>query len=175
MQICPPNEEKWVLCASKEEDYLRWCSVLEKFVKEKVVFVPGSNGMSPLNYASDDEGYRSSHSVMSGTSTPDPFVRSKSGSDPKNPNQTILSKLTRRGIDFAFEINAKCRLQSATLFIQRSICCNMMLYFVVKKLKRGNICNVVFMFDPTTNDTWITFLMLYSDIILLHKYQQLSP
>lgn len=102
MQICPPNEEKWVLCASKEEDYLRWCSVLEKFVKEKVVFVPGSNGMSPLNYASDDEGYRSSHSVRSGTSTPEPFVRAKSVSDPKNPNQTILSKLTRRGTDYGF-------------------------------------------------------------------------
>jgi hypothetical protein len=106
--------------------------------------------MSPLNYASDDEGYRSSHSVMSGTSTPDPFVRSKSGSDPKNPNQTILSKLTRRGIDFSFEFHATCRLQSASLFIQRPVCFNMLLYFVVKKLRRGNICYVVFMFDPPT-------------------------
>ena len=33
MQICPPNEEKWVLCASTKEDYVRWCQSLEKFVR----------------------------------------------------------------------------------------------------------------------------------------------
>jgi hypothetical protein len=82
--------------------------------------------MSPLNYASDDEGYRSSHSVRSGTSTPDPFVRSKSGSDPKNPSQTILSKLTRRGINFAFRFDEIYWLVNATLFIRSSVYCNMM-------------------------------------------------
>ena len=74
MQICPPNEEKWVLCASKSEDYQSWCLVLEKFVKEKAMFVPDSSGMPPVNYASDDEGYRSSASFVSGGSTPEAFA-----------------------------------------------------------------------------------------------------
>ena len=102
MQICPPNEEKWVLCASKSEDYQSWCLVLEKFVKEKAMFVPDSSGMPPVNYASDDEGYRSSASFVSGGSTPEAFARAKSLSDPKNPNASILSKTMSRGKERSF-------------------------------------------------------------------------
>ena len=98
MQICPPNEEKWVLCASKPEDYQSWCIILEKFVKEKAVFIPDSGGMPPVNYASDDEGYRSSASFVSGGSTPEAFSRAKSLSDPKNPNASILAKTISRGV-----------------------------------------------------------------------------
>lgn len=98
MQICPPNEEKWVLCASTKEDYTLWCHALEKYVKEKGVFVPGPSGLLPLNYASDDEGYRSSGalSYRSGASSPETVKRPKSYSDPKNPNSSILS-IIRRG------------------------------------------------------------------------------
>ena len=97
MQICPPNEEKWVLCATKKEDYIRWCLVFEKYVKEKKVFYPGPSGLAPINYASDDEGYRSSGFVSpkSGLSTPD--SRPKSISDPKNPNSSIFTNLIKRG------------------------------------------------------------------------------
>lgn len=100
MQICPPNEEKWVLCASKKEDYNKWCTAFEKYVKEKAIFIPGPSGLAPINYASDDEGYRSSGCVSprSGRSSPETVKRPKSVSDPKNPNSSIFTTLIKKGI-----------------------------------------------------------------------------
>lgn len=86
--------------------------MLEKFVKEKAMFVPDSSGMPPVNYASDDEGYRSSASFVSGGSTPEAFARAKSLSDPKNPNASILSKTMSRGKERSFFLSHSVLLYS---------------------------------------------------------------
>jgi hypothetical protein len=52
IQVCPPGEEKWKLCAETKEDYVRWCLILERFLHDK----PARSVMSnPASYASDDE------------------------------------------------------------------------------------------------------------------------
>jgi hypothetical protein len=93
MQICPPNEEKWVLCADSREDYQRWCTTFERFVKEKAHFSDTLDLDYPLNsFGSDDEGYNSSVSQKSTHS-------SKSMPGPNGKKKNMLNKLIRKGKD----------------------------------------------------------------------------
>lgn len=147
MQICPPNEEKWVLCASKQEDYQRWCIVLEKFVQEKVVFIPGTNGMSPINYASDDDGYRSNASFRSGTSTPEAQSRSKSTSDPNCPSASVLSNVVRRGTrQLCYQSFRKLLLTIIEYFIYISSIYIAVIEFVLSQLHLGLLLHLARIF-----------------------------
>ena len=56
MQICPPNEEKWALCAPSREEYNIWCSIFERLHRDKV------NNQSP---PSSSNVYNSQGGVLS--------------------------------------------------------------------------------------------------------------
>jgi hypothetical protein len=66
MQICPPNEEKWALCAPNKQDYVHWCSIFERLVREKAnqtsPSTGGGGGHPGVNYASEEEDAASNHS-----------------------------------------------------------------------------------------------------------------
>ncbi len=52
IQVCPPGEEKWKMCAETKEDHARWCKTLDKFQHEKKL-KPALG--SPVSYSSDDD------------------------------------------------------------------------------------------------------------------------
>ena len=71
MQICPPNEEKWALCAPNKKDYVHWCSIFERLVREKASQTSPSTGHPGVNYASEEEDGASSHSSKPRSPSPD--------------------------------------------------------------------------------------------------------
>lgn len=48
IQIAIPSEERWKLCASRQEDHNRWCKALEKFCSGKVRYYPTNFNSSEL-------------------------------------------------------------------------------------------------------------------------------
>ena len=74
MQICPPNEEKWALCAPSREEYNIWCSIFERLHRDKV------NNQSP---PSSSNVYNSQGAILSYTSEED-----NSGARSRNSSPT---------------------------------------------------------------------------------------
>ena len=72
MQICPPNEEKWALCAPSREEYNIWCSIFERLHRDKV------NNQSP---PSSSNVYNAQGAILSYTSEEDNgVIRSRNSS-----------------------------------------------------------------------------------------------
>lgn len=81
IQVCPPSEEKWKLCADSKEEMIRWCSIMESHVNTKSL-----GRRSIVSYTSDDE---------SGAASPSHRNRSEStGAEnlkEKSPNEEKIS------------------------------------------------------------------------------------